>query len=267
MQSFGRDRYLHMARLDTELFKRGLVQSRSRAQELISKSNVRVNGAVCTKASYNINEQDVLTAEDTIGFVSRGGTKLAFALEQFHVDCKGKTALDVGASTGGFTQCLLQRGAACVWAVDVGRGQMVPALAEDPRVKLYEGVNARTLSPAFFGGLADLAVMDVSFISQTLLYEAVFSCVKAEGNIVVLIKPQFEAGQNHLDKNGVVRDLKAHQEVLEKINTQAEAHGRQLAALIQSPIKGGDGNTEYLGLLSADETPFKAFSAVIHPEN
>lgn len=242
-----------MGRLDAEIFQRGLAQSRSRGRMLIEGGSVRINGEVCTKASRNVLPEDEITAEDTVGFVSRGGLKLEVALKQFKIDPTGKTTLDVGASTGGFTQCLLQNGAARVWAVDVGKGQMATPLAADERVRLFEGVNARSLSPEFLGGKAQLAVMDVSFISQTLLYPAVFSCVEADGPVITLIKPQFEAGREHLNKNGIVKDSRIHLQVLEHIASAARENGRFLTDAVPSPIEGGDGNREFLGLFLSRE--------------
>jgi len=252
-----------MARLDAEVFRRALTQSRTRADELIRKGNVKLNGKVCIKPSQNACEDDLIEVIDSIPYVSRAGLKLEYALESFGVSCKDKVVLDVGASTGGFTQCLLQRGASKVWAVDVGRDQMAPVLANDERVILFEGVNARNLNPKLLNGIADMAVMDVSFISQTLLYTSVFSCISLSAPIITLIKPQFEAGKEYLNKSGIVKDKKVHIAVLEKINANTQTNGRYLTKLVRSPITGGDGNIEYLGLFETSPSEPIDFSNIV----
>lgn len=242
-------------RLDKAIFERGLAQSRSRAEQLLRAGSVQVNGVVETKPSRQVEESDVLLVQDTIGYVGRGGLKLEYALNEFEIDCRGKTALDIGASTGGFTQCLLRRGAEKVTAVDVGHGQMAPELAADERVCLLENTNARILTPAMLGGRAELAVMDVSFISQTVLYPAVFSCVEEEAPVITLVKPQFEAGGRYLNKKGVVKDSSVYGTVLAAVDRCAREFGRGIAKVCTSPILGGDGNTEFLVWLKKDAPP------------
>ena len=242
-------------RLDKAIFLRGLAQSRSRAEQLIASGNVSVNGETVKKASYAVEECDKILVRD-FGYVGRGGLKLEYALDIFGILCRGKKALDIGASTGGFTQCLLRRGAQKVIAVDVGHGQMAPALAGDPRVLLLENTNARYLAPEMTGGKAELAVMDVSFISQTTLYPAVFSCLEEQAPVVTLVKPQFEAGSRNLNKKGIVRNAAVYPEVLETIDRHARIFGRGIAKACISPVLGGDGNKEFLVLLERGAKSF-----------
>lgn len=219
---------------------------------MILRGDVQVNHVLVQKPSYQVKESDMISVNDSIGYVGRGGLKLEYALETFEIVCEGKKALDIGASTGGFTQCLLNRGAQSVIAVDVGHGQMAPVLAQDKRVRLLENTNARTLTPTLLGGRVDLAVMDVSFISQTVLYPAVFSCVEEEAPVIALVKPQFEAGSRYLNKKGVVKDKKVFLNVLENIDACARKSGRGIAEYCVSPILGGDGNTEFFVWLKKD---------------
>ena len=179
-------------------------------------------------------------------FVGRGGFKLEAALDHFNVEVKGLRCIDVGASTGGFTDCLLQRGAAYVLAVDCGHGQLDPGLACDERVSQLEGFNARNLSPYETGELFDLAVMDVSFISQTLIHLPLSSVLKKGAMFITLVKPQFEAGRKSLSNKGIVKSETDRKSALKKVFESADASGFVLKGYIESPIKGGDGNTEYL---------------------
>jgi 23S rRNA (cytidine1920-2'-O)/16S rRNA (cytidine1409-2'-O)-methyltransferase len=238
-----------LARLDIELVRRGLVSSRTRAQRAIDASEVQVNGKTIVRAGELIGAGDLLTVSaDPCPFVGRGGLKMEAALDAFHMDVRGAHCLDVGASTGGFTDCLLRRGAAMVIGVDVGHGQMDPRLRADPRVELREGVNARTLRLEDFGQPFDCIAVDLSFISLRLVLPALAPLVSQGGALICLIKPQFEVGRAGLGRGGIVRD--------ENLKTAAIAGVRQAAAqvgladcgLIDSPIVGGDGNHEYLGL-------------------
>ena len=242
-------------RLDKYLSEKGFTKSREAAQKLIAAGNVLVNGKSVTKASFSVDETDS-PAIGLVGelprYVSRGGLKLEKALDEFHLDVSGLSALDVGASTGGFTDCLLSRGIASVKAIDVGRSQLDPKIAADRRVTSYEGVNARYLTPDRIGGQVDLAVCDVSFISLTLIFPAVRKTVKEKGRFVTLIKPQFEAGRSGVGKGGIVRDREIHVSVIEKVIASAEENHFFCAALTSSPIEGGDGNREYLALFDAE---------------
>ncbi len=233
-------------RLDKALFERGLTQSRSRASMLISDGDVIVNGKTVTKCAFDVSDSDEISVNDSIGYVGRGGLKLEHALKAFGIDCTGYDALDIGASTGGFTQCLLKNGAKSVLAVDVGHGQMDEKLANDPRVTLLEDTNARILTPEMTGGKKDIAVMDVSFISQTMIFPAMFSCLKDSAVAVTLVKPQFEAGSMFLNKNGIIKDKRVYLRVLENIAEAAHEYSFCVSDLTLSPIKGGDGNTEFL---------------------
>lgn len=244
-------------RLDKAVFLRGLAQSRSRAEQLIASGDVFVNGMPVNKASYSVEESDRILVQDSIGYVGRGGLKLEYALDTFGIVCQGKKALDIGASTGGFTQCLLRRGVQKVIAVDVGHGQMAPELVKDPRVVLLENTNARYLTPEMTGGRAELAVMDVSFISQTVLYPALFSCMEEQAPIITLVKPQFEAGSRCLNKKGVVKDPTVYPKVFETIDRHARALGRGVAKVCMSPVLGGDGNREFLVLLEKGAQKFE----------
>lgn len=248
-------------RLDKAVFLRGLAQSRSRAEQLIASGDVFVNGLPVNKTSYSVEESDRILVRDSIGYVGRGGLKLEYALDTFKIVCRGKKALDIGASTGGFTQCLLRRGVQKVIAVDVGHGQMAPELIEDPRVVLLENTNARYLTPEMTGGKAELAVVDVSFISQTALYPALFSCMEELAPVITLVKPQFEAGSRYLNKKGVIKDPAVYPKVLEAIDRCARALGRGVKKVCSSPVLGGDGNREFLILLEKD-APKQNFEAV-----
>ncbi|MBQ3489353.1 MAG: TlyA family RNA methyltransferase [Clostridia bacterium] len=242
-------------RADKFLFEKGLAKSRSHAASLI-KDGVYISGKRIEKSSQDIGENTPvceIRIENPSRYVSRGGVKLEAAIFSFHPEIKDKIALDLGASTGGFTDCLLQNGAARVYAVDVGHGQLDRSLAENPKVCSLEGTNARTLTPEMTGELCDLAVSDLSFISQALIYPAVRANVKTGGVFISLIKPQFEAGKEHIGKGGIVRDRKIHVKVIENLFQAAESEGLYPEALIPSPIEGGDGNREYLALFRIGE--------------
>ena len=237
-------------RADKFLFEKGLAKSRSHAASLI-KDGVLLDGKRIEKPSQEIPEEtavSLIKIENPSKYVSRGGIKLEAALSVFAPDIKGKIALDLGASTGGFTDCLLQNGAARVYAVDVGHGQLDPRIESDPRVISLEGTNARTLTPEMTGEICDLAVSDLSFISQALVYSAVRANIKTGGIFISLIKPQFEAGKENIGKGGIVRDRHIHVKVIENLFAAAEKEGLYPEALAPSPIEGGDGNREYLAL-------------------
>lgn len=241
-----------MERLDKTLLKRGLVTSRAHAQRLIAAGRVCVNGQIQHKASAAVTEDSLLEvtpgAEDQ--YVSRGGLKLAGALARGNIDVSGCTVLDVGQSTGGFTDCLLQRGAACVVGVDVGHGQLAAQLKADPRVVCYEGINARELSPTLAdthapGGFTHI-VMDVSFISQTLILPGLQKLLAADGQLISLVKPQFEVGRDNLGKGGIVRDPELYNQVEITLRNTCRELKLAVQDYFESPITGGDGNREFL---------------------
>jgi 23S rRNA (cytidine1920-2'-O)/16S rRNA (cytidine1409-2'-O)-methyltransferase len=236
------------------LVERGLCESREKAKRAIMAGTVRVNGQVAAKPSDSVREADCLelTAEEK--FVSRGGHKLEHALEHFQIDVNGLTALDLGASTGGFTDCLLQRGATKVFAVDVGQGQLAWKLRNDPRVIVMEKTNARTLTATQFlqpFSLADLVVIDCSFISLRKILPAAIALVRPLGNIVALIKPQFEAGKAEADRGeGVISDPAIHARVLEELSEFVAKMDRvKWRGVVESPLLGPAGNKEFLVLI------------------
>jgi 23S rRNA (cytidine1920-2'-O)/16S rRNA (cytidine1409-2'-O)-methyltransferase len=237
-------------RLDQLLVDRGLADTRSRAQALILAGHVRVGEGDAARRDRKPGDQldpdATIQIDEREPYVSRGGHKLAAALDAFAIDPKGKTALDVGASTGGFTDVLLQRGARHVYALDVGRGQLAESLRRDPRVTSLERINARTLTAATLAEPIDLAVIDVSFISLDKVLGPVATTLAPSGEIVALVKPQFEAGKGRTDR-GVVRDPAIQREVLERVTTIARTpHGIGTRAVIASPILGPEGNREFL---------------------
>lgn len=239
-------------RLDRALVERGQCRSRGEAQTRIDAGEVTVDGIVAVKASLGVAEDAALAVADTgPRWVSRGALKLDAALSSFAVDITGRRALDVGASTGGFTEVLLARGAASVHAVDVGHGQMVPALASDPRVISREGINARTLTPTDFPHPFQIIVADVSFISLTLILPALAPLLAEGGDLVCLVKPQFEVGPAHLGKSGIVRDPKARAAALARVVDAAQALGLLEQGRRDSPIAGSEGNVEFLLWLRA----------------
>ena len=242
-----------VTRLDQLLCERGLAETRSRAQALVMAGRVRVDGRLVTKAGTSIPGVAVLEVEHGPAFVSRGGDKLATALERFGIGVSGLACLDVGASTGGFTDCLLQAGAAHVVALDVGRGQMHQRLLADDRVTLLEGVNARLLAPGDLPGPpASLAVVDVSFISLALVLPPVVGCLARPYRLLPLVKPQFEAGRNDA-RRGVVRDAGVHVAVLERIASVAAEAGGVVLGACESGHPGPAGNREFfLHIVSSD---------------
>ena len=237
-------------RLDTLLVERGLAASRERARALIIAGQVRVDGQPATKAGASISPAATVTliAPDH-PYVSRGGLKLAHALDAFGIDVRGRLALDIGASTGGFTDVMLQRGASRVVALDVGHGQLDWRLRNDPRVTVIERVNARTLDPSMLAADArtfDIITIDVSFISLRLILPVVPPLLASDGDVVALVKPQFEAGRREVGRGGVVRDTAIHTRVVEEIAAVADALGLRRAGLTDSPISGMEGNKEFL---------------------
>ena len=237
-------------RADVYLCSYGHTQSRKRAQDLIDAGAVSIDGETVKKSSALINEQvpPTVRIEQVFKYVSRGGTKLEAALDAFGVNVNRKKAVDVGASTGGFTDCLLKRGATSVYAIDAGIGQLHPDLVADSRVHSIEKFNARELSPEITDGLCDVAVADVSFISQTYIIEGIASVLAEGGVFISLIKPQFEAGRQALGKNGIVSSAAYRYLGAKRVISFACEHGFDCHGLIRSPIEGGDGNREYLAL-------------------
>lgn len=232
-------------RLDQLLLDRGLAGSREKARALILAGQVQVDGQRSDKPGHSVSETARIEVGQRMPYVSRGGFKLAAALDHFHIDPTGYKCLDVGASTGGFTDCLLQRGAAHVVALDVGHGQLDWKLRNDPRVTVREGVNARHLRPADFPQPFDLAVCDASFISATTLVPAIAPLLTPGGVMIVLVKPQFEAGKGQVGKGGIVRDPQIHQAACDRVRAAVEALGFS-ADIIDSPIEGAEGNREFL---------------------
>ena len=243
-----------MGRLDQALVERGLCESREKAKRAIMAGQVRINEHLARKPSDSVKPEDELTLAAPERFVSRGGLKLEHALNHFHLDVSGQTAIDLGASTGGFTDCLLQRGAAKVYAVDVGQGQLAWKLRHDPRVVVMEKTNARALTPASFPPPfvpADLVVIDCSFISLRKILPPAVALLRPSGKIVALIKPQFEAGKAEADRGaGVIRDPAIHQRVLRELNQFVTAcGGLRWLGVTESPVLGPAGNKEFLVLI------------------
>jgi len=236
-------------RLDVLLVERALAASRERARALILAGRVLVNEQKVEKPGVPVSaDANLRLLGEDLPFVSRGCIKLAGALDHWHIDATGRECLDVGASTGGFTDCLLQRGAAHVTAIDTGFGQIAMKLRNDPRVRLMERTNARLLAP---GQLAEdhrlsLLVMDVSFISATLVIGPVLAAAPALREAVVLVKPQFESGREHVGKGGIVRDPAAHKLAIDRVAECFRSLGWQVAGVIPSPITGVEGNQEFL---------------------
>ncbi len=243
-------------RLDVLLTERGLAESRQKAQAVIMAGQVFWRGKRMDKAGASVPEDAELEVRGGLKYVSRGGLKLEKAMETFDLpDLKGVIAIDAGASTGGFTDCMLQNGAARVYAVDVGYGQLAWSLRSDPRVVCMERTNVRYLTKEDIPEALDFGSVDVSFISLRLILPAIRGLMKPDGELVCLIKPQFEAGREKVGKKGVVRDRKVHLEVLEQFLRHAEECGFHVKDLTYSPIRGPEGNIEYLGHLTVTEQP------------
>lgn len=246
-------------RLDRLLVDRQLVESRERGQALILAGQVLVDGRKHEKAGALVPaDAEVRILGEQMPYVSRGGLKLEAALREFGINVSGMTALDVGASTGGFTDCLLQHGAKKVYAVDVGYGQIAWKLRQDPRLVVIERVNIRKMEPALVPEKMDLCVIDVSFISLEKVIPAVLPFLKTDGSMVALIKPQFEAGKQNVGKGGIVRDESTRNEAVRKVRQSVHDHGCVVKGVIPSPITGQDGNIEYLlyaVILPANSSP------------
>jgi len=232
-------------RADKVLTARGIFDSRAKAQAAIAAGLVSADGLVVARPSDLIPTEAVIEAQAPHPYVSRGGIKLAAGLDAFAIDPAGRICLDLGASTGGFTEVLLGRGAARVYAVDVGHGQLHPTISADPRVVALEGTDARRLTRAQIPEPVDLLVADVSFISLKLVLPPVVPLLMAQAGLVALIKPQFEAGRDHVVK-GIVRDTAVHERVCKDIAGFIEDLGLSVLGLVPSPIAGGDGNREFL---------------------
>lgn len=235
-------------RLDAFLAEFGYADSRTQAKSFILEGYVTVDGKTVKKPSFEINEVscDVHIDKSSKKFASRGGLKLEAALIQFNINPTGALALDIGASSGGFTDCLLKNGASRVIALDSGSGQMAQYIRDDMRVTVVENYNARYMKPSDFEYVPNLAVMDVSFISATYIIRSVAQCIASGADFVCLIKPQFEVGRSGLGKGGIVKSEKLRQEAVDKVVLFANSCGFQLKGIIPSPILGGDGNVEFL---------------------
>ena len=242
-------------RVDVEIASRGLTTSREAARSAVLAGRVTVDGAPVTKAGHPVTPDAVIEVAGEQRYVSRGGTKLEGALDRWQLDVTGASALDVGASTGGFTDCLLQRGAASVTALDVGYGQLAWRLRTDERVRVVERTNIRTADAATLGGPYDVVVIDVSFISLEKVLPAVLPIVSSSGVVLALIKPQFEAGKGRVGKKGVVRDPAVHRDVLEAVVALADGEGWVVRGLTWSPITGPEGNIEFWTWLARTGEP------------
>jgi 23S rRNA (cytidine1920-2'-O)/16S rRNA (cytidine1409-2'-O)-methyltransferase len=232
-------------RIDLLLVERSLAESREKAQALLLAGQVLVNGQKVDKAGAAVDSTAAIEILARMPWVSRGGYKLAGALDHWGIDLTGRVCVDIGSSTGGFTDCLLQRGAARVHSVDVGAGQLHWKLRTDPRVVVHEGVNARYIEPATLGEPVDLAVCDVSFISVTLILPMLPPLLQPDGALVILVKPQFEVGRNQVGRGGIVRDPALHEAVCSKVEDAARMLGFR-TDLMESPLPGAEGNKEFL---------------------
>ena len=241
-------------RLDVLLVKRNLAESREKAKAIIMSGNVFVEGQREDKAGTTFSDEVQIEIKGhTMPYVSRGGLKLEKAIANFDVDLEGKVCTDGGSSTGGFTDCMLQNGARQVFAIDVGRGQLAWKLRQDDRVVCMEKTNIRYVTPEDLGEEIDFSSIDVSFISLTTVLEPIRNYLKPDGEIVALIKPQFEAGREKVGKKGVVREKSTHHEVIELVTSYAASIGFQILGIEFSPIKGPEGNIEYLVHLKKSE--------------
>ncbi len=252
-------------RLDALLVSKGLTQSRERAKALIMAGQVYIDNQKCDKAGQQVDES--VTPEvrgETLKYVSRGGLKLEKAMKEFPITLEGKVTMDIGASTGGFTDCMLQNGARKVFAVDVGYGQFAWKLRQDERVVNMERTNIRYVTPEDIGEKIDFASIDVSFISLCLVLPVAKNLLADDGETVALIKPQFEAGREQVGKKGVVRDKNVHFDVIKKVLSFAESIDLNTAGLSFSPIKGPEGNIEYLAYLTKNECDFHITDGMIH---
>jgi 23S rRNA (cytidine1920-2'-O)/16S rRNA (cytidine1409-2'-O)-methyltransferase len=236
-------------RLDQLLVEKGLFASREQARRAVMAGNVSIGDRIAVKPSQLLEPDAAITLKPVQKYVGRGALKLESALDQFNVYVRGKIALDIGASTGGFTDCLLQRGAAKIYAVDVGYGQLDWKLRNNPRVIVLEKINARFLSREHIPELVDLCVIDVSFISLTLILPSAFELLSANGVILALIKPQFELQRADVGSGGIVRDSDLHQKAQEKIVAFVTNLGHVMTGIVPSAVKGMDGNQEFFACL------------------
>ena len=243
-------------RLDSRMFEQGLTPSREKARSLIMAGKVSVDGRLAQKPGMEVKESAIISiAEDPVPFVSRGGLKLQKAISVFELDVNELVAADIGASTGGFTDCMLQHGAQKVYALDVGYGQLDWKLRCDPRVVVMERTNARNMKPDWFDPLPAFASIDVSFISLKLILEPLYACLTEQSYVVALIKPQFEAGRAEVGKHGVVRDIDVHRDVCLRVIGQAAEFGFSFCGLSFSPVTGPKGNIEFLSLFRKNSPP------------
>ena len=250
-------------RLDVLLVNKGLATSREKAKAIIMSGNVYVDGQKEDKAGQSFPDTAVIEVRGTtLKYVSRGGLKLEKAMQNFDVTLEGKVCMDVGASTGGFTDCMLQNGAKFVYSIDVGTNQLAWKLRQDERVRSMEKTNIRYVTAEDVGELVDFVSIDVAFISLTKVLEPIWHLMKNEARMVCLIKPQFEAGREKVGKKGVVRDLTVHKEVMEQVITYAKSLGFLIKGLDFSPIRGPEGNIEYLLYIQKMEN-----GAVTFPED
>ncbi len=237
-------------RLDVELVRRGLAQTRQKAQALILAGQVMLDGRRVEKAGESVKEGAQIEVIEGLPYVSRGGMKLKAAIDNFNISVSGLVCADIGASTGGFTDCLLKEGASKVYAVDVGYGLIDSRLREDPRVTVMERANFRHAGAGFFGELVDFASVDVSFISLRLILPPIIPNLRPGGSVVALVKPQFEVGRESVGKGGIVKDEDAREGAVREISEFAERIGFELLGRMESPVKGAKGNIEYLLYLS-----------------
>jgi 23S rRNA (cytidine1920-2'-O)/16S rRNA (cytidine1409-2'-O)-methyltransferase len=243
-------------RIDKALVDKGLIPSRERAAALIMEGKVFVAGLPVSKAGSMVDSNAAIEVRgEDIPYVSRGGLKLEAAVKEFHIELEGRTAMDVGASTGGFTDCMLQKGARKVYCIDVGYGQLAWKLRQDSRVVLMERKNIRHMEREQIPDVIDLAVIDVSFISLAKVVPRVLEFLKPEGELVALIKPQFEVGKGEVGKGGIVRDEGKRQAAVERVKEELESLGLETLGIITSPILGQKGNVEYLIYMRRGKAP------------
>lgn len=238
-------------RLDLAMLARGMCDSREQARRMILAGEVKVNGHPSDKASRSVKDDDAIELKEKPRYVSRGGLKLEGALAGFGIDVTGMVCADIGASTGGFSDCLLQHGAARMFCFDVGTNQLAWKLRADPRVTAREQFNARAITPDDVGEPIDLAVMDLSFISLTKVLPAVFTLLRPGGQVICLIKPQFESDRQDVGKGGIIRDPAVRTAAVEKIRRFTIDQGKDWRGVLDSPITGSDGNHEYLAWIAS----------------
>ncbi len=246
-------------RLDVELVNRKLFLSRQKAKEAVAGGRIRINSAVCKKPSYDVKPEDeILVSEDRLSFVGRGGLKLEKIADKHSLNFNGKNCMDIGASTGGFTDCMLRRGAEFVYAVDVGSGQLNERLRSDKKVCNMEKTDVRSISAKDIDKKIDFISIDVSFISLKLILPKAFELLSDGGMAAVLIKPQFEAGRHNVGKKGIVKSPEIHEKVLLDITDVTMSLGFGIMDIDHSPIRGGSGNIEYIMLIKKEKTDFYA---------